>query len=175
MIVKILQGTPTPVWVLCIVLLTLGLRQRHARRIGRRRALLLPAVMVLLSLANALSLFGAGAMLAWGAAAALAAMLVMRQPLPAETAYHVATDCFDLPGSNVPLLLMMSMFCLNYALKVGMAMAPALGHNVPAALVICAVSGGLSGVFAGRAARLWRLAAASAANSASPATPDSII
>jgi len=53
---------------------------------------------------------------------------------------------------------MMGIFLLKYAVGISLAMAPELASSAGYATLVGAVSGALSGVFLGRAARLWRLA-----------------
>ena len=65
-----------------------------------------------------------------------------------------------MPGSAVPLALMMGIFFTKYAVGVTLGMHLAQANDVSFALAVSALYGAFSGVFAGRAARLWRLALA---------------
>src|SRR5204863_101542 len=56
------------------------------------------------------------------------------------------------------LALMMGIFLTKYAVGVSLAFSPALAQSASYATAISVVTGALSGVFLGRAVRLWRLA-----------------
>ena len=61
-------------------------------------------------------------------------------------------------GVFVPLLLIVGIFMVKYVVGVELAMAPRLAHDAQYALVVATLYGAFTGVFVGRAARLWRLA-----------------
>jgi len=97
-------------------------------------------------------------LLVWFSAAAVLVTLVLRQPLPADTRYDSDTRIFQVQGSWVPLALMMGIFATKYFVGVASAMHPELTRDTAFALGFSALYGAFSGVFAARAARLWRLA-----------------
>lgn len=158
----------TPVWVFAVfaLLLWLGGRQMRANEAPLARVLLLPLVMVALALTGVTSVFGhaqAPAALTmvlalWLLAALGSAALVRRLPLAATVRYDAAARRFHLPGSALPLLLMMGIFATKYAVGVSLALHPLLARQAGFALSITAVYGVFSGIFLGRALRLWRLA-----------------
>jgi uncharacterized protein DUF6622 len=65
---------------------------------------------------------------------------------------------FKLPGSWVPLLLILGIFLTRYVVGVELAMRPGLAHDANYVLVTGVLYGLFSGIFVGRAARLLRLA-----------------
>ena len=65
-----------------------------------------------------------------------------------------------VPGSAVPLALMMGIFLTKYAVGVTLAMHLVQAGDLAFAMSLSALYGAFSGVFAARAARLWRLALA---------------
>lgn len=160
MLVQILANTPTWVWGLLAALLALGASQLFTRSASLLRVMILPAAMTGLSLYGTLSVFGAApaGLLAWCAAAGMAVPLVLRRPLPARTRYDAATRRFSLPGSGLPLLLILGIFFTKYVVGVMLAMRPALAGDAGFAPAVAALYGAFSGVFIGRALRLWRLA-----------------
>ena len=162
MLIQIITRTPVWVWAILVLLLWAGFVQTLPRSVGLRRVTVLPLVMVGLSLAGMLTAFGTGhhALLAWGAAAAVAAAVVMQLNLPQATRYNSWTQQFQLAGSWTPLVLMMGIFMTKYAVGVAAAMNPELSRNAVFAQIVGALYGGFSGVFAARAMRLWRLALA---------------
>lgn len=160
MLVRILANTPTWVWGLLAALLALGASQMFTRSASLSRVMFLPAAMAGLALYGIFSVFGANpaALLSWCAAAALAVPALLCRPLPARTSYDATTRRYTLPGSALPLLLILSIFLTKYVVGVTLAMQPALGEDALFAPAVSALYGVFSGIFIGRALRLWRLA-----------------
>jgi hypothetical protein len=77
---------------------------------------------------------------------------------PAGTGYDPAQRTFALPGSWIPLALIVGIFLTKYVVGVDLAMQPSLAQDGSYAVPVAAIYGAFSGIFAGRAARLWRLA-----------------
>lgn len=155
------SNTPVWVWPLLLGLLVLGLRQTRTQHMGWMRVTVLPLVLVGLSIYGTLAVAGAhgAALLLWALVALGAATLVLRQPLPASARYDLAHRRFTVPGSAVPLALMMGIFLTKYAVGATQALAPALLQSTLAAHSIAALYGLCSGVLLGRSLRLWKLAA----------------
>ena len=162
MLLQILANTPKWVFVLFAALLWLGLNQLLTRKIQLTRVTLIALGMGAFSFYGAASAFAANpmALLAWLVAMALAAAVVMQRPLPAATRYDPASQRLTVPGSAVPLALMMGIFFTKYAVGVSLAMQPVLATHLDFALAVSTLYGVFSGIFAARAARLWRLAMA---------------
>ena len=160
MLYQILIRTPIWVWGLFALLLWLGLKQAKPRSVGLRRITIMPIAMMGLSLYGTVSAFGATPtlLLVWFASAAALVALVLRQPLPANTRYDSGTRVFQVQGSWVPLALMMGIFATKYFVGVASAMHPELTRDSAFALGFSALYGAFSGVFAARAACLWRFA-----------------
>ncbi len=162
MLLQILAHTPKWVFALFAALLGLGLSQLLTRRPGLSRITLLAAGMTAFSLYGTVSAFAAvpTALIAWLAGAATVILILLNRPVPAGTSYDAASRRFTVPGSAVPLALMMGIFFTRYVVGVILAMQPAHANDVAFALAASALYGAFSGVFAARAARLWRLALA---------------
>lgn len=157
---QILLKTPLWVWGLLLALMALGYSQTRSRSVGLQRTLLMPVAMVVLSLYGTLSVFGASAAVlgAWLASCALVVSLTLMQPAPTGTAYHHATRHYALPGSWLPMVVILGIFMTKYAVGVTLAMQPDMAQNSLFTLLISMLYGVFSGFFAGRAMRLWRLA-----------------
>ncbi|HZY19625.1 MAG TPA: DUF6622 family protein [Ramlibacter sp.] len=157
----ILRHTPPWVWGLFAGLLALGLSQLRDRTASLLRVSLLPVAMTAFSAWGTVSafasspLFGAALNVWIGLAVALFALIA---PGRANATYHPGSRSFDLPGSAVPLLLILGLFLVKYAVGVELAMDPHRMTNGTFALTVAALYGAFTGLFVGRAARLWRLA-----------------
>jgi hypothetical protein len=159
MFAQIVANTPPWVWGLLLVLLTLGYSQTRARRVGLRRMLILPLVMTALSLSGTLSSFGGtpDVVLAWIAASVITVWLASSRRAPASARYDGATGLFHLPGSWAPMMLIVGIFILKYAVGVTLAMRPELARMAEFSVAFAALFGACSGVFIARAGRLWKL------------------
>lgn len=157
----ILRHTPTWVWGLLAGLLALGISQLRDRTAGLARVSLLPVAMTILSVWGTFSALGGsphltGATAAWLIAAALAFALLA--PGRSSAQFHPVRRSYRVPGSAVPLLLIIGIFMVKYVVGVELAMAPQLMRDTQYALTVAALYGAFSGIFLGRAARLWRMA-----------------
>jgi uncharacterized membrane protein len=170
MIARILSNTPLWVWGLLAALLALGFSQTRSRTAGIPRLVLMPLGLGAFSLWGTLSAFGASATVlgSWFAATVLLLLVVTQIRMPAGVRYDRDTRLFALPGSWVPMLLILGIFITKYAVGVSLAMQPDLKANGNFVLAITTLYGVFSGIFAGRTVRLLRLALRPAANPANP-------
>lgn len=161
-VVPVLRQTPLWVWGLLVALLALGASQLRERSASLARVSLMPLAMTLFSVSGTVSAFGATphlalAVSAWLIAAVLAFALVARGRADGAR-YDPARRLYRLPGSAVPLGLIVGIFLVKYVVGVDLTMAPQLVRDTPYVLCVAALYGAFTGVFMGRAARLWRLA-----------------
>jgi hypothetical protein len=167
MVLQILKGTPPWVFVLFFALLAVGFAQSRSRTVGTARVTILPAAFIALSLYGVIAAFGAHAadLIAWaaGIGAALLVNCFLRQPAGAR--WEHSTGSYHVPGSWMPLALMMTVFFARYAIAVSIAMRPALVHEDMFVLSASLVYGLLSGTFLARALRILWLRPASAPHS----------
>lgn len=159
----VLAATPTWVWLLLAGLLSLGVSMLRSKTIGVLRAAIMPVAMTGLSLWGAISAFSHSAiyayvLLAWAVAAVLLAAVVGRMTPPAGTAFNPQDRTFTVPGSWVPLVLIVGIFLVKYVVGVEVAMNPGLAQDSSYSLTYGVVYGAFSGIFTGRSIRLARLA-----------------
>lgn len=135
-VLGILHHTPPWVWVLLAALLVLGLSQLRTRSVSRTRLLVLPAVLVGLGLfATATSFQPAGpALAAWVLALAGGVMLGRQLPRPTGARWDASGRSLLLPGSALPLLVIMAIFALRYTAGVALALHPAWRSAAAASL-----------------------------------------
>lgn len=159
-LIQILRHTPLWVWGLLAGLLALGISQLRDRTASLVRVSLLPLAMTIFSVSGTFSALGgtphrAMSIVAWLIAAALAFALLARGRNTAQ--YDPARRLYLLPGSVVPLLLILGIFLVKYVVGVDLAMEPQLVRETPYVLCVAALYGAFTGIFVGRASRLWRL------------------
>lgn len=158
---QVVRSTPTWVWGLATALAALGASQLRARTASLARVSLMPVAMTGFSVWGMVSAFGNSPLLTqalglWLAAAVIVFAFVAR--LSANARYDAATRTYTLPGSVVPLLLIVGIFLVKYVVGVDLAMAPQLMRDSQYALTVAGLYGAFTGLFVGRTARLWRLA-----------------
>ena len=160
MIGQILINTPLWVWGLLAGLLVLGLSQTRSRSAGMARIALLPLGLGAFSLYGTVSAFGAAPLVlgSWLAASALLLLFVTQLPLPSGVRYDAASRRFQLPGSWVPMALIVGIFLTKYVVGVSLVLHPELKLNTGFSLSLASLYGVFSGIFAGRALRLVLLA-----------------
>ncbi|TFZ08881.1 DUF6622 family protein [Ramlibacter humi] len=158
---RILQSTPTWVWGLFAGLLALGFSQVRGRTMSLLRVSLVPFVMAGFGAWGMFSAFGNaphGAMVVglWIATAAIVAAVVGMGR--SHATYDAATRSYAVPGSFMPLLMIAGIFLVKWSVGVELALQPPIAQDTSFGLAIALVYGVFNGLFAGRAARLWRLA-----------------
>jgi hypothetical protein len=160
---QIVSHTPPMVWALLAGLVALGLSQARERRVGLARATMLPLAMVALSLWGTASLYGHGPHLplvlgAWLVPASAAFFAVARTAPARGTQFDPVAKVFVVPASWLPMLLIVGVFVLRYATNVALALHPELASDAGFCVSTTLVSAGFTGIFGGRAARLWQFA-----------------
>lgn len=163
MIFQILAHTPLWVWALLAALIVLGLSQAKARTASLARVTFMPVAMTGLSVWGTVSAFGSSpmfgyVMLAWMFGAAVMLAVVAPMDAQAGTEYDSESRSFALPGSWAPMLLILGIFLTKYGVGITLAMQPGMARDGLFTLAVGGLYGLFSGIFAGRAARLWRLA-----------------
>ena len=165
---RIIQGTPTWVFGLLLALIAYGYVLSKDRNVRPVVVGILPIVLGVLSLSRIFSSFGAEplALTAWAAGTAVALLANRTLKQPAGAAWSEATQTFHVPGSWIPLALMMAMFFARYAMAVLQVMSPSLIHTPQFSTAASFGFGLLSGVFAARAWWVWSRRAAHKKSSA---------
>lgn len=160
MLLQILIHTPRWVFFVFAVLVWYGSKQLLANRVSLTRVTLMPIAMTGFAVYGVASAFGDSplALAGWAAAALVLLAAVLQRPLPAATRYDAAERRFHVPGNGLPLVLMMGIFFTKYVVGVAFAMHSDLRQQAAFAIGVPVVYGAFSGIFIGRALRLWKLA-----------------
>lgn len=158
MILDILSHTPVWVWGILAALLALGFSQTRQRRVAPWRLLMLPTALLGLGLWSMTPGFRVLplAALVWLAALCTGLALLVNRPAPAGTVWLPAEQRLLVPGSWMPMLLILVVFSLRYAANVGMAINPAWRREPWVLLTLALVYGGLGGMFLGRSLGLLK-------------------
>lgn len=162
MIGPVLHATPPWVWGILAVLLGLGFSQARARSASLRRVAFMPVALGVFALWGLASAFGRSpmfgyVMLLWMLCASTVFAAVASMAPPAGASWDDAARRFHLRGSWTPMLLIAGIFVVKYFVGVDVAMQPSLARDANYTLAVGAIYGAFSGIFAGRAARLFRL------------------
>jgi hypothetical protein len=164
MLGPVLRGTPGWVWGLLAGLVWLGLSQLRDRNASLARVTVMPLAMTGLAVWGITGAFGRSpmfgyVMLAWMLVASIAFAAIGLTAAPKGTRYDASARSFFLPGSWMPLAMIAGIFVTRYIVNVDVAIQPDVARDGPYTLLVAALYGLFTGVFLGRAARLWRLAA----------------
>jgi hypothetical protein len=160
MFLAILQHTPGRVWVLLAVLIALGIVQSRPRAMSVARVTILPLVLIALSLSGVFSAFGHFPIAIGGWAAGVGAALVFARNAIAVrgASFSPSTGLIHVPGSWLPLVLILCLFAIKYFAGVNLAMHPAMATD-PIFAGLCSLGyGAFSGMFLARALSLRSLA-----------------
>ena len=162
MFAAILSHTPLWVWGLLVALIALGVSQTRTREVTLTRVTLLPLAMTVLSASGVFGAFGesAPAIVTW--LAGLGAVLAFgRQALAVRGArWSAASERLTVPGSVLPLALILGIFVVKYTVGVTLALRPELATDSAFAAAIGAVYGVFAGLFLVRSLSLRGLAKA---------------
>jgi hypothetical protein len=160
MIIEIIRHTPVWVFLILAGLVYLGVRRIRSSEIPARQLLALPIAMTCFSLFGLWQTFGTSVVAATAWTLVFASLLAAGWTLPTNSGvqYSAASRSIRVPGSWIPLALMMTIFFLRYVVAVLLAMHPSLRLETPFIAGIGAVYGLSSGCFAARALITWRSA-----------------
>ncbi len=152
MFIQILKHTP--IWVFCLffVLLVIGFTQSKARTADKGKIFILPCAMLVLSFYGVISAFGPiyVGLLAWFIGITAASWLGLQLGILKGVTYSDEKQTFLIPGSWVPLILMMAIFFTKYAVNVVLALQLTIVQSAEFIAVVSCLYGCFSGLFFSR-------------------------
>ena len=163
MLNQFIANIPAWVYFLLAFLIYLGWAQSKVREVSRTRLVLLPLAMIGLSLFGVVSVFGAAlaSLVPWTIAFGLTAQLTYyfsdRQATLHDISYNQDSRTFQLPGSWVPMFLIMGIFVTKFFVGALTAQGLALLHDASVMAGVCALYGLFSGAFFSRALVVLRV------------------
>ena len=160
MFISIVQHAPRWVWFVLVGLLALGASQLFPRRISVQRATLLPIVLAAVSSYGVVITFAQAqlALAAWAAGITAALALTSVLKVWRGITWSARDARLVVPGSWVPMLLIMARFSVKFGVGACLALGPSLAHDPGFAATVGLVYGGFSGVFLGRSLVMWQVA-----------------
>jgi hypothetical protein len=159
-IYQVVSHTPLWVWILLAFLIWRGLNAMQPRQIAPSRALIIPVVFLVWGLSGLLGshnvpldlgLFVVAAALGYVGGGALAR-------LTATPGLATDTGMLAMPGSAIPLAMIVIDFVLKYSGTVAVAMASDPATQSEAAAAVAVIGGLFAGLFWGRTLGLFRRA-----------------
>lgn len=164
MFIAIVQHTPVWVWGLFAALIALGLSQARDREMSLMRVTILPLVMIALSLSGVFSAFGHFPIALGGWATGVGAALTLGRQFGRQffavrgAAWSQQTATLHVPGSWLPLVLIVALFALKYVAGVSLALHPELAGDARFAGLVSLAYGTFSGLLLARGRSLRNLA-----------------
>jgi len=153
MLIEIVKRTPLWVFLLFFILLGMGYIQSRDRSVRRGMVAILPVVMISLSLYGVVSAFGfvtTGVVL-WILGVSIALGFGIKIATPENVTFIADTQTFVVPGSWVPLILMMAIFFMKYAVGVILARQLLIANELVFVSLVSLCYGLMSGAFLARA------------------------
>lgn len=151
MLQQIFSHTPLYVWAILGFLVYRGVLASRTREVTLRKLSIVPLVMLALSLTGVIGSFGldGAAPFAWLVGAVAGGTLAWSLTDTRKLNAYTDRGSVQRPGSWLPLMLMMAIFCMKYAVAVSLSMVPAYTHATGFVLPVCAAYGLFSGIFIG--------------------------
>jgi hypothetical protein len=156
--IQILTHTPPWVFGLFIGLIFLGYTQTKTRQLSVKRLTILPLVMLALSVMGIASSFGVHLLSTtmWVGGIALAFVANHWITAPKGARYSKEERLFYIPGSWLPMVLIMMIFFTKYTVGVLLALHPEQVHSQQFVVSACLLFGLGSGLFFARAIYIYK-------------------
>jgi len=152
LILEIIQHTPIWVFILFIGLVFLGYTQTKDREVKLKKIFTLPIAMILLSLFGVFSAFGT--MITpvglWFIGGFIFLLIGLKLSFPKNIKYNESEDVFYIPGSWMPMVLILVIFFIKYFVGVALARELSIIHELGFIIAISFLYGSLSGIFLSR-------------------------
>jgi hypothetical protein len=159
MFTSILLQTPHWVWGVLAALTVIGFKQTLPRRRSWRSSTSLPLLMVILSLYGVASPFSSQplALIAWVGGGAVTLLLAQTLHVWSGIRWLPQERSVLMPGSWLPLVLLLGLFAIKFAVGVALSMTPGLAVDAAFAGFAGLAYGAFSGVFLARTLAVWRV------------------
>lgn len=152
MLIDIVAGTPSYVWLILALLVYRGIARLSPREIRLRSLVILPLVFLFLAGHRLATLHYTHAVIAGFGGGLVAGALLVVMLRPQDRLSHAGGDRARVAGEWHTLAMVLALFAALYAQNAGLAVNPALAENLPFMLTVNAVIGLATGFSIGRAA-----------------------
>lgn len=159
----ILSQVPSWVWFLLVALVALGLSQTRDRWVSAARLRRMPLAFLAFSAWSTVGAFGWQGLTVLGFLAGVwtTRQIVVASGWPGAARHDAERGAYLVPGSWMPLAVMMGIFALKFVMGMVLAMSPSLTQQAPVVLGVSALNGALGSIFLARSRNLMaRLAPA---------------
>lgn len=148
----ILVHVPFFVWAILLLILYFGLKQTADSAMRAKRLVVLPALWLWFGVWGVQRSFGLDGIpgLGWAAGLAVGVIAVRALRWPGNVRFDASSQRFLVPGSWIPLALMLGIFALKFAAGVGLALHPEYARQLAFSVGCSAAFGLFSGAFLGR-------------------------
>lgn len=158
-IISILQQVPRFVWFLLAGLIALGISMSLTRRRSLRAAIAIPLAMIALSFYGVLSVFSQPiALAAWLGGVVLALGVSNVLGLWSSVRWSRQERCLIVPGSWIPMAMIMGLFITKFGVNVMLGMHRELGGDAMFATLAGFAYGAFSGMFLARGVAMLHVA-----------------
>lgn len=158
LLIEIIKRTPIWVFVLFFTLLILGYLQTKDREVKLRTVFILPISMIVLSVFGVSSAFGAipVALVAWLLGSVVSLSVALKLAFPKGVSYSNTEKKLSIPGSWIPLFLMMAIFFTKYFVGVVVAQQLPIISEIEFIVLVSILYGCFSGMFLSRSIVMWQ-------------------
>jgi hypothetical protein len=162
MFIEIIKNTPVWVWALLVGLIVLGFSQTRSRKVALRKVVIMPIAMLIFSIVGTVSAFGVSfaSVIPWLTAFGGTTALFGMSKAPEGSHFDSKDNLFSVPGSWLPMGIILAIFFSKFVVGASLAMQPNLQFELNFISAFSLLYGLFSGVFAGRTLRLIRMASA---------------
>ena len=158
----IISHIPLWVWAILGYIVFMGLKQTRQTRLSRLRLLALPGFWLCFGAWGVIGHYGVASLptLLWLAGLGLGVTLTLRADWAGRLGAHYDAESsrYVVPGSWIPLMLMLSIFVAKFAQGVLLALHPAWGSLLAVQLATGLAFGTISGAMLGRSVSVLRTA-----------------
>ena len=154
---NIAAHVPLWVWAILGYIIVMGLKQTREMSLSLKRLILLPGFWLCFGAWGVVGHYGWVSLptLAWVAGLSLGLALMLCSG-KSKARYDAETSRYVVPGSWLPLGLMLSIFCAKFGQGVALALHPEWAALLSVQLATGLVFGTISGCMLGRSAKVLR-------------------
>ncbi len=159
MIISIFQHVPRFVWFLLAGLIALGISMSFTRRRSLRAAIVIPLAMITLSFLGVISAFHQPiALAAWVGGVVVALGVSTALGLWSTVRWSHQERCLIVPGSWIPMAMIMGLFIIKFGVNVMLGMHQELGNDAMFIALAGFAYGAFSGMFLARGVAMVQVA-----------------